>query len=251
MEYVGLGKSNLLVSRVGFGAQSLNKIDTEENAAVLIHKAYDAGINFFDISHSVHDSERRLGLCLSGIRQHIILATKTVCSTRKEILQDAEESLFALQTDYIDLYQYESDDETYTRFDEVYSTFQLLKERGKIRSLGFATESVALAKTVLEDGVFDTVQLPFNLLTDDKTLEIVNLCREKDVGCVAMRPLYGGLVRNIPLAQGFFNQYESVVPLWGVRNIEELNEILYFYSHPPVIDEKFKEEVQNVKLFFS
>ena len=52
MEYVGLGKSNLMVSRVGLGAQSLNEIDTDENAAILIHKAYDAGVNFFDISHS-------------------------------------------------------------------------------------------------------------------------------------------------------------------------------------------------------
>ena len=85
MEYIGLGKSNLLVSRVGFGAMSLSEIDTEENAAILIHKAYDAGINFFDISHSKVESEKRLGACLSGIRQHVILSTETNASTKKEI----------------------------------------------------------------------------------------------------------------------------------------------------------------------
>lgn len=251
MEYVGLGKSNLMVSRVGLGAQSLNEIDTDENAAILIHKAYDAGVNFFDISHSVQDSEKRLGACLSGIRQHVILATKTTCSAKKEILQDIEESLFALQTDYIDLYQYESDDENYFDFTEIYNTFSLLKERGKIRHFGFATESVFLANQALNDKVFETIQLPFNLLTDEDTLETVKLCQQADIGFIAMKPLYSGLVRNIPLAQGFFNQHDSVVPLWGVRNIEELNEILYFNAHPPVIDEKFNEEVQKVKLFFN
>ena len=251
MEYVGLGKSNLMVSRVGLGAQSLNDIDTDENAAILIHKAYDAGVNFFDISHSVQDSEKRLGACLSGIRQHVILATKTTCSAKKEILQDIEESLFALQTDYIDLYQYESDDENYFDFTEIYNTFSLLKERGKIRHFGFATESVFLANQALNDKVFETIQLPFNLLTDEDTLETVKLCQQADIGFIAMKPLYSGLVQNIPLAQGFFNQHDSVVPLWGVRNIEELNEILYFNAHPPVIDEKFNEEVQKVKLFFN
>ena len=251
MEYVGLGKSNLMVSRVGLGAQSLNEINTDENAAILIHKAYDAGVNFFDISHSVQDSEKRLGACLSGIRQHVILATKTTCSAKKEILQDIEESLFALQTDYIDLYQYESDDENYFDFTEIYNTFSLLKERGKIRHFGFATESVFLANQALNDKVFETIQLPFNLLTDETALEVVKLCQENDIGFIAMRPLYSGLVRNIPLAQGFFNQHDSVIPLWGVRNIEELNEILYFNAHPPVIDEKFNEEVQKVKLFFN
>lgn len=251
MEYVGLGKSNLMVSRVGLGAQSLNEIDTDENAAILIHKAYDAGVNFFDISHSVQDSEKRLGACLSGIRQHVILATKTTCSAKKEILQDIEESLFALQTDYIDLYQYESDDENYFDFTEIYNTFSLLKERGKIRHFGFATESVFLANQALNDKVFETIQLPFNLLTDEDTLETVKLCQQADIGVIAMKPLYSGLVRNIPLAQGFFNQHDSVIPLWGVRNIEELNEILYFNAHPPVIDEKFNEEVQKVKLFFN
>ena len=251
MEYVGLGKSNLMVSRVGLGAQSLNEIDTDENAAILIHKAYDAGVNFFDISHSVQDSEKRLGACLSGIRQHVILATKTTCSAKKEILQDIEESLFALQTDYIDLYQYESDDENYFDFTEIYNTFSLLKERGKIRHFGFATESVFLANQALNDKVFETIQLPFNLLTDEDTLETVKLCQQADIGFIAMKPLYSGLVQNIPLAQGFFNQHDSVIPLWGVRNIEELNEILYFNAHPPVIDEKCNEEVQKVKLFFN
>lgn len=251
MEYVGLGKSNLLVSRVGFGAMSLSEIDTEENAAILIHKAYDAGINFFDISHSKKDSEKRLGACLSGIRQHVILSTETNASTKKEIFQDLDDSLYALQSDYVDLFQYEFNDEHYFNLEELENSFSLLKERGKIRHCGFVTQSVETAKKALKADFFETIQLPFNLLTGDETLEILNICREKDVGFIAMKPLYGGLVQNIPLAQGFFNQYEDVIPLWGVRNIDELNQILYFNEHPPVVDDKFNEEVEKMRMFFS
>lgn len=251
MEYIGLGKSNLLVSRVGFGAMSLSEIDTDENAAILIHKAYDAGINFFDISHSKVESEKRLGPCLSGIRQHVILSTETNASTKKEIFQDLDESLLALQSDYVDLFQYEFNDENYFNFNELEKTFSLLKDRGKIRHVGFVTEAVDIAKKALESDLFETIQIPFNLLTGKDTLEILNLCRQKDVGFIAMKPLYGGLVQNIPLAQGFFNQYEDVIPLWGVRNIDELNQILYFNEHPPVVDDKFNEEVEKIRMFFN
>lgn len=245
-----------MVSRVGFGAESLCEIDTDENATILIHKAYDAGINFFDISRTAKDSEKRLGNSLHGIRQHVILATKSNVSTKKEMLFEVEDSLDALQTDYIDLFQYEMNDEATFEFEQIVNAISILKERNKIKHWGISTESVDVATKLLElknDDVidFETIQIPFNLLTSDDSLSIVNECIKKDIGVIAMRPLYGGIVQNIPLAQGFYNQYENVVPLWGVRNIDELNQILYFNSHPPVIDDKFKEEIQKVKMFFS
>ncbi|MBP5403436.1 MAG: aldo/keto reductase [Treponema sp.] len=251
MEYIALGRSNLLVSRVGFGAMSLNEIDSEEDAAVLIHKAYDAGINFFDISHSIPESEKRLGACLSGIRQHIILATKSDASTKKELLQDLDESLYALQSDYVDLFQYDFSNDTPMDFKEIKNVFELMRERGKVKHFGFATQNLELAEEILKNDFFEIIQFPFNVLTNSDVLDLVKLCQKKDVGFIAMKPLYGGLVQNIPLAEGFFHQYENVVPLWGVRTVEELNQILYFNSNPPVIDDKFKEEVDKVRLFFS
>ena len=68
---------------------------------------------------------------------------------------------------------------------------------------------------------------------------------------MAMRPLCGGIVTNIPLAYGFIRQFENVVPLWGIRTEEELNQILYFEAHPPVVDEQFFKEVKEVRERFS
>ena len=66
-----------------------------------------------------------------------------------------------------------------------------------------------------------------------------------------MQPLCGGVVENIPLAMGFINQFESVVPLWGMQSIDELNQILYFNEHKPEVDEKFQADVEHLRNFFN
>ncbi|MBP5448226.1 MAG: aldo/keto reductase, partial [Treponema sp.] len=127
MDYLGLGKSNLLASRVGFGAMSLKDIDGEDNAAILIHKAYDAGVNFFDISHTVPESEKRLGACLHGIRQNVILSTKACVLDARSLAEDLEASLDALQTDYVDLFLYEVDEKGLADFDQVVAQMKRLQ----------------------------------------------------------------------------------------------------------------------------
>ena len=251
MDYVGLGKSNLMASRVGFGAMSLKDIESEEDAAVLVHKAYDAGVNFFDISHTVPESEKRLGACLHGIRQNVILSTKACVLDARSLSEDLEASLDALQTDYVDLFQYEVDEKGLADFDEICEQMKRLQERKKIRHFGLATENLDIAQKALDFGLFETVQAPFNILVDGEGERLARQAAQKDIGFVAMKPLYGGLVQNTPLALGYLYQFENVVHLWGVRNLEELEQILYFNDHPPVIDEQFKAEVEKVRDFFN
>ena len=81
--------------------------------------------------------------------------------------------------------------------------------------------------------------------------ELVKMCEEHDVGFIAMQPLGGGVLENVPLAYGFLNQYENVVPLWGIKKQEELEQILYFNEHPPVIDEQFNSDADRLKNFFN
>ena len=251
MDYVGLGKANLMASRVGFGAMSLKDIQSEEDAALLVHKAYDAGVNFFDISHTVPESEKRLGACLHGIRQNVILSTKAQVLDARDLSEDLEASLEALQTDYVDLFQYEASEKGLADFDEVCAQMKRLQERKKIKHFGLATESLDIAKKALDYGAFETIQAPFNVLTGVEGEALSKEAAQKDIGFVAMKPLYGGLLQNLPLALGYLFQFENVVPLWGVRNIEELEQILYFNDHPPVIDEQFKAEVEKSRAFFN
>lgn len=253
MEYVRLGKSNLMISRVAIGAMSLNKVEDEEKAAELVRSAYNQGINFFDTSRNTPDCEKLLGDALGDIRSSVMIASKTSAQSGAEIRADLEESLNAMHTDSIDLYQYESD-----RFmpeangvDGIYGALKSLKESGKIKAIGLATQDIDIAEKAVTSGLYDTLQFPFSMISPDETRQIVELCRENDVGFIAMQPLCGGILTSIPLAYGFLHEYENVIPLWGVQSQEELDQILYFNEHPPVVDEKFKEDVENIRAFFS
>mgnify|MGYP002734967894 FL=1 len=139
MEYVSLGKTNLLVSRTGFGAESLDckeiesfGEDADEKACAIVHQAYAGGMNFFDTSHSKPVCEKRLGAALHGIRQNVILATKTAGQDLHEIRRDLDESLMSLESDTLDLFQLENPLIVPKKngMDGIYNELLLLKEKG-------------------------------------------------------------------------------------------------------------------------
>ena len=68
-----------------------------------------------------------------------------------------------------------------------------------------------------------------------------------DVGLIAIKTLCSGKIENIPLAYGFLRQYENLVSVWGIRNIDDLQKLIYFEFNPPKINEQFKIELQELK----
>jgi len=253
MEYIRLGKTNLLISRVAFGAMKLTDAGTDEDAALIVRKAYDSGINFFDTSRKTPESEKLLGDALYDIRQNVFLSTTTSAKTVSEIKNDLETSLMTLHCDTVDLYQIET--EVFLPVpggaDKIYDTLLEFKKQKKVNNIGLVTTNFETAKKAVLSDLYDTLQFPFSMLSSEDTIELVKLCEEHDVGFIAMQPLCGGLVENIPLAFGFLHQYESVIPIWGVQTQEEMSQILYFNEHPPVIDEKFHEDVERIRMFFN
>ena len=253
MEYIRLGKTNHLVSRVAFGAMNLDKIGDDESVATLIRTAYETGINFFDTSRKTPASEKLLGDSLFDYRKNVFLSTSTSSKTASEIEEDLEESLMALHTDYLDLYQLEIEKFLPVPLgaDKIYQTLMKFKSQGKIKNIGILTTNYETAKKVAELNLYDCIQFPLNVLNYDSIKDLVPLCEKQDLGFIAMQPLCGGVVENIPLAMGFMNQFESVVPLWGMKSIDELNQILYFNEHKPEIDEKFQADVEHLRNFFN
>ena len=81
MEKIRLGRTNLMVSRSGFGAIPIQRISYEEAGRVL-RKAFDHGINFFDTARMYSDSEAKIGAALHDVRREIILATKSMAKDR-------------------------------------------------------------------------------------------------------------------------------------------------------------------------
>lgn len=254
MEYVVLGRTNLLVSRIALGTYGLQHVESDEAAASLVSMAYQGGINFFDTSRHRPLSEIRLGKAVQSIqRQHIILASKSMATDGELLKADIEASIEAMDCGYIDLFQIENNDFVPLKDgqDGLYKMLESFREAGRIHHIGFVTESPELALAAVESNLYETLQLPLNVLSPDLNIQVSQLCDQRDIGFIAMQPLCGGVLRNIPLAYGFLRQYENVIPLWGTRLPEELQQILYFEGHPPVIDEKFKEEAEMERLRFS
>ena len=255
MDYIALGKSNLLVSRTALGAMALANVTDDEEATKIINSAYEGGINFFDTARSSEESERRLGNALHGsIRKDIFVATKTQARSAYSIEEDIKKSLDSLKTDYIDLYQLDNPQILPVNGGEdgIVEKLLELKKSGIIHHFGLCTENFEIARDLLNSDVgWETLQYPFNLLCSEEIQELVFDCREKDVGFIAMQPLCGGILTDIPLSLGFFSQYDYAVPVWGAHSEEELHQILYFTENPPNIDEKFIEEIEKTRAFFN
>ena len=83
METVRLGRTNIVVNRNGFGALPVQRVNMEE-AKVILKKAYDNGITFFDSARAYSDSEEKIGEALSEVRQKIYISTKTMATTVTE-----------------------------------------------------------------------------------------------------------------------------------------------------------------------
>lgn len=254
MDYVALGKSNLLVSRTAFGAQGIGEIDDPETAFQMIRMAYEDGVNFYDTSTKAPESERRLGKALNDVRENVFVATKSSPRNGGELAIDIDVSLRNLGTSYIDLYQLENPENLPKINDgtQIIEKLIELKNSGVIRHFGIVTEDLDVAERVLySDAGWETIQFPFNMLCSETVENLTKRFYEKDIGFIARQPLCGGVLTNLPLALGYFLPFENVVPLWGARNQDELQQILYFTKNPPRLDDQFYEEADKIRQFFN
>jgi len=104
MRYVPFGKTGLTVSEVGFGGIPIIRLD-EDMAVTVLRRAYELGITLYDTANAYRDSEKKIGQALGDVRDKIILATKTTRRDAPGALEQLENSLRMMKTDYIDIYQ--------------------------------------------------------------------------------------------------------------------------------------------------
>lgn len=97
MEYRILGKTGLKISRMGFGGIPIQRIDAEGTKA-LMHKLLENGVNYIDTARGYTVSEEYLGIGLEGIREHFVLATKSMSRTAEAMAKDIDISLKNLRT---------------------------------------------------------------------------------------------------------------------------------------------------------
>lgn len=251
MTTVTLGKTGITVNRNGFGALPIQRV-SEEEAVKLLRKAYNNGIRFFDTARAYSDSERKIGLALSDVRDQIIIASKSMASTPEEFWQQLETSLSLLKTDYIDIYQFHTPSFCPKPGDGsgLYEAMREAKAQGKIRHIGITNHRLAVAEEAVNSGLYETLQFPFSYLASEKDKALVELCKEKNVGFICMKALAGGLITRSDAAYAYLAQFDNTLPIWGVQRESELDAFIAYNDAPPTMTEEITafiaEEQKNL-----
>lgn len=248
MRMIRLGRTNLQVASSGFGALPIQRISFEEAGKIFL-RAVEGGINFFDTARAYTDSEEKMGAVLSPVRQRIVIASKTKGATGDAVAKDLETSLANLKTDYLDLLQIHNPSDLPRPGDGTgrYEALLKAKDQGKTRFIGISSHSVDRALAAAESGLYDTVQFPFSLLSNEKEIALVRRCRDLDVGFIAMKALGGGLIRHIAATFAFMRAHANAVPIWGIQKMEELEEFLALEQNPPVWDAAMQQAAEEEK----
>ncbi|MGY2134286.1 aldo/keto reductase [Hymenobacter sp. HD11105] len=226
MEYISLGHSDLTVSRITFGSWAAGGWmwgGTEQNDAVgAIHASYELGVTSIDTApiYGMGLSEEIVGEAIKTLpRDKVQLLTKFGMrwdvaqgdfamktqdndgqpidvykyARRESIIQECEDSLRRLGTDYIDLYQQHWPDVT-TPISETMEALTRLLEQGKIRAAGVSNYSVAQMQEAEQTLPIVSNQVPYSMLRRDIEQDVVPYCLVHNKAILAYSPLQLGLL---------------------------------------------------------
>jgi aryl-alcohol dehydrogenase-like predicted oxidoreductase len=221
MEHTHLGRTGLLVSRLCLGTMNFGPETSEEDSGVIMDRALDEGINFFDTANvygwkkGEGVTEQIVGRWFAkggGRRDKVVLATKVFGSmgdwpnenklSALNIRRACEASLRRMQTDHIDLYQMHHVDRD-TPWDELWQAMDLLVQQGKVLYVGssnFAGWHIAKANEAARArhslGLVSEQSL-YNLAERSIELEVLPACRDYGLGVIPWSPLLGGLLGGV------------------------------------------------------
>lgn len=216
-----LGKTGVDVSILCFGGAHWGRMEDDAEAIRVLHEAIDAGVNFLDNAWEYNGgrSEELMGRALQGRRQQVILMTK-VCShgrDKKVALQQLDDSLRRLKTDYLDLWQihevvYDDDPDRHLMPGGAADALLEAKKQGKVRFVGFTghKDPKIHLKMLAHDFPFDTCQMPLNVFDgtyrsfEQTVLPVLN---QRGIAPLGMKSLSGNAE---PIKQGLVTPEEAI-----------------------------------------
>lgn len=249
MKTITLGSTGITTIQNAFGALPIQRVSVED-ATKILRKAYDGGMRFFDTARAYSDSELKLGLAFENIdRKDIYIATKTMAKTPEQFWEQLNTSLELLKTDYIDIYQFHCASQVYKPNDGtgMYECMLEAKAQGKIKHIGITAHLLQVAFDAVESGLYETLQFPFSYLSNEKEIELVKLCQEKNMGFIAMKGLAGGLINQSDKAMAYMTQYDNVLPIWGIQKESELDEWLSYIKNTPTMTKEITAYIEKEK----
>jgi predicted aldo/keto reductase-like oxidoreductase len=161
-----LGKTGEKLSVIGFGGIMLND-NPQDFANEMVAKAFDLGVNYFDVAPNYGNAQEKLGPALKPYRKNCFLACKTHERTAEGAQKNLDDSLKKLETNHFDLYQLHA----LSSVDDVNKVFASggametvvkAKKEGKIKHVGFSAHSVDAALLAMKNYDFDSILFPIN-----------------------------------------------------------------------------------------
>ena len=201
METRRLGSTELEVTRLGAGLFELSTLDSDADAAAVLHAALDGGITFLDTAACYGDSEEKVGKAVAGRRDSFVLASK--CGhqagdanagewTAATITASVEQSLRRLKTDHLDLMQLHSCSKKVLERGEAIEAMEDARRAGKTRYIGYSGDNEA-ATWAVRSGRFQTLQTSYNVVEQRaRTSGLLQAARTAGMGVIAKRPIANG-----------------------------------------------------------
>lgn len=215
MNYSRLGSTDIEVSEIAFGGVSIglpygigvdSEVDmpTDQESVALVQQALDQGINFFDTARGYGKSEKLIGMALKDRREKAVICTKpssfytdgqfmNAADIKAAINNSVNQSLEALQCDHIDVLMSHNGTLEVINNQEVVETFESLKKAGVIRAKGVSVYTVEQSIAAIDSGVWDVIQLPYNLM-DQTQARVFVMAKARGVGIVVRSVLFKGIL---------------------------------------------------------
>ncbi len=245
MRTLKLGKTGIETPQNAFGALPIQRI-SKDDAVHLLRKAFDGGMTYFDTARGYTDSEEKVGEAFKGMRDDVIIATKTQAKNVETFWKELHTSLTNLQTDHIDIYQLHCAPQCFAPGDGtgLYEAMLDAKEQGKILHIGITAHKIGVAEEIVKSGLYETLQFPFSYLATDRDIALVRACEEADMGFIAMKGLSGGLLTNASACMAFMLQHKAL-PIWGVQREYELDQWLAFFDQEPELTDELQAVIDQ------
>ncbi len=236
MEKRTLGKTELQVSVLGFGASEIGHTPIESSSLKhLLDSALEAGVNVIDTAECYHGSEEAVGQALIGRRDQFYIVTKCGHNRGLEAMpnwtphlleQTIDRSLQRLRTDHVDILLLHSCSADILRQGDVIDVVERARKAGKARFIGYSGDSQP-ALVAVQTGRFDVLETSVNI-ADQECIDLtLPLAQEKGMGVIAKRPLANVAWANISAPEGVVYWPEGYIDLYTKR----LKELDYTFLH--------------------
>lgn len=215
----------LVFNRIGFGGIPIQTASPIIARDILSKMAKD-GFSLVDSAKGYSVSEAYLGEALIGMRDNFFIASKSMNRTYQGMKDDLYDSLVKFKTSSIDLYQFHNitTRDQYAQIitkDGAYRALKEAKEQGLIKYIGITSHSVRFMNEIIDDGLFDAIMLPFNVV-EEEALAVFEKAKSQNMLTIAMKPLCGGVVEDTRLALRYFQACEACdVVLIGMGSTQE------------------------------